>query len=79
MAVDPTLDHAAEANPSLASTDAGDPHPASKPIAASARDWYDSSFELRRGLWVIETDLDPAVTHGIVVRKRTHRGRRPDR
>ncbi len=27
--------------------------------------WHDSSFELRRGLWVIETDLDPAVTHGV--------------
>ena len=36
--------------------------------------WYDSSFELKRGLWVIETDLDPAITHGIVVRKRTHSG-----
>ena len=34
------------------------------------RGWHDSSFELRRGLWVIETDLDPAVTHGIVIRKK---------
>ncbi len=39
-----------------------------------ARGWYDSSFDLRRGLWVIETDLDPAITHGIVVRKRAHPG-----
>lgn len=36
--------------------------------------WYESSFDLRRGLWVIETDLDPAITHGIVVRKRAHGG-----
>jgi hypothetical protein len=36
--------------------------------------WYDSSFDLRRGLWVIETDLDPAITHGIVARKRGHLG-----
>jgi hypothetical protein len=39
-----------------------------------ARGWYDSSFDLRRGLWVIETDLDPAITHGVVVRKRGHIG-----
>jgi hypothetical protein len=36
--------------------------------------WYDSSFDLRRGLWVIETDLDPAITHGIVARKRGQLG-----
>ncbi len=62
-----------------------DPHasaePLSEPVGMTglgidefARGWYDSSFDLRRGLWVIETDLDPAITHGVVVRKRAHPG-----
>ena len=29
--------------------------------------WYDSSYELRRGLLVIELDLDPRLTHGELV------------
>lgn len=45
------------------------------PVDESVSNWYDSSFDLRRGLWVIETDLDPAITHGIVTRKRTHLGK----
>lgn len=40
------------------------------PVDEFVNGWYDSSFDLRRGLWVIETDLDPAITHGIVARKR---------
>jgi hypothetical protein len=28
------------------------------------RGWHDSSYDLRRGLMVIELDIDPAVTHG---------------
>ena len=45
------------------------------PIDEFVNGWYDSSFDLRRGLWVIETDLDPAITHGIVTRKRAHLGK----
>jgi hypothetical protein len=41
---------------------------------AEPASWHDSSFELRRGLWVIETDLDPAITHGALARKRSHGG-----
>jgi hypothetical protein len=37
--------------------------------------WHDSSFELRRGLWVIETDLDPSITHGIDPRAKNRQGR----
>ncbi len=73
-----------------ADLDRTDP-PASRPVRAEpavagdplamqdelARGWYNSSFELKRGLWVIETDLDPAVTHGIVVRKRGPRRAAP--
>jgi hypothetical protein len=29
--------------------------------------WHDSSYDLRRGLMVIELDIDPAVTHGTLV------------
>jgi hypothetical protein len=29
--------------------------------------WYDSSYELRRGLLVIELELDPRLTHGVLV------------
>lgn len=46
----------------------------SGPVDEFVNGWYDSSFDLRRGLWVIETDLDPAITHGIVARKRGHLG-----
>ena len=38
------------------------------PADEFATSWHDSSFDLRRGLWVIETDLDPPITHGIVAR-----------
>jgi hypothetical protein len=48
--------------------------PGMGPVDEFVNGWYDSSFDLRRGLWVIETDLDPAITHGIVARKRGHLG-----
>ncbi len=49
--------------PEAASTGSGQADPAE--MDDFIKGWHDSSFELRRGLWVIETDLDPAVTHGV--------------
>jgi hypothetical protein len=78
MPADSTLDQPLETVPALAKG----PEPRLQPDPVRVDDefvrgWYDSSFELRRGLWVIETDLDPAVTHGIVVRKCGRRSRAP--
>lgn len=51
-------------------TEPGEPvREAVEGVDGFAKGWHDSSFELRRGLWVIETDLDPAITHGVVHRR----------
>jgi hypothetical protein len=34
---------------------------------AAHHSWYDSSFDLRQGLDVIETNLDPLDTHGALL------------
>lgn len=50
------------------SGDVAEPERADEPARdESIQSWYDSSYELRRGLLVIELELDPRLTHGVLV------------
>jgi hypothetical protein len=61
-----------ESQPSTTGTpgsgDVAEPERADEPARdESIQSWYDSSYELRRGLLVIELELDPRLTHGVLV------------
>ena len=48
--------------------DVAEPERADEPARDEpVQSWYDSSYELRRGLQVIELELDPRLTHGVLV------------
>jgi hypothetical protein len=48
--------------------EAAEPARADEVVGADwTQSWHDSSYELRRGLLVIELDLDPRLTHGELV------------
>lgn len=50
------------------SGDVAEPERADEPARDEpVQSWYDSSYELRRGLLVIELELDPRLTHGVLV------------
>jgi hypothetical protein len=51
-----------------ANGDVAEPERADEPARDEpVQSWYDSSYELRRGLLVIELELDPRLTHGVLV------------